>query len=357
MKITKPVVLVAPLDWGLGHATRCIPIIRELIRQEAKVIVSAQGGGKILLQNEFPSISFIDIPGYKIRYPAKGSMAWAILIQLPGFLKAIKKEQLLLSRMIGIHHITHVISDNRFGLFSKVAKCTFITHQVKIKSSKGLRFLEPLLFSLNKKRIEKFDELWIPDLKFPENLSGGLSDCSGINIPVKYLGLLSRFDKPAKTDQKNFEAIALLSGPEPQRSLIEKKITDLFIGSGKKCLIIGGVPENIINKQTENCQRISTISDQEFLQLLHPDTTVLCRPGYSTIMDLVVLGHRKVAFIPTPGQTEQEYLAQILKEKYNYCVLSQDDDFTEIDFPAGNEIPFTFSPGKVQSIIENFLST
>ncbi|MBL0343366.1 MAG: hypothetical protein IPP71_22395 [Bacteroidetes bacterium] len=222
MNLCKAVVLVAPLDWGLGHATRCIPIIRELLNQNAMVLCSAQGRGGAILKREFPALKFVDIPGYQFVYPEKGSMAVSILRQLPNFLISIKNEHAILAELIETHHITHVISDNRYGLYSNKVKSVFITHQIKIKSSRSLWFLEPILFHANKKRIEKFDELWIPDEPLPNNLSGTLSDSAGINIPVKHIGILSRFKELTQPIEKVYDVIALLSGPEPQRTILEK---------------------------------------------------------------------------------------------------------------------------------------
>ncbi len=355
MNNQKPVVLVAPLDWGLGHATRCIPIIRELLEQNATVVFAAAGGGALLLQKLFPDIPMIDIPGYSIIYPSKGSMTWSIATQLPAFFASVKKEHSWLQEVIQKYKITHVISDNRFGLNSKKAKCVFITHQVKIKSTRGLQFLEPVLFSLNKKQIEKFDELWIPDEEYPNNLSGSLSDATDIQIPVKYLGILSRFKNEINNPHKIYDFIALLSGPEPQRTLLENKLKNYFIQSGKKCLLIRGLPDKEMDSSTENVRIVNTINDEDLLKVLHHDTLLFCRPGYSTLMDLAVLGHRKIMFIATPGQTEQEYLANRLSSKYNYTTLSQDKEVDLSVFKNGDKIEIVSDASKLRNAIRNYL--
>jgi hypothetical protein len=354
---SRPVkVLVAPLDWGLGHATRCIPVIRELLERGAEVMISASGGGKILLAENFPDCKFIDIPGIKIRYPENGSMALSILFQTPAILKAIRNEHELLQRVVTSYGITHVISDNRYGLYSGKTKSVFISHQVHIKSGSYLKFLEPLLFRMNKSRIEKFDELWIPDSLAPNNLSGELSDTSGMTIPVKHIGILSRFTTAAASKEKKYDFIALLSGPEPQRSILEKKLHDIFFSSPEKCLLVRGTPG--LNTLTEDgkIKIMSTISDQELQDLLHPETTLICRPGYSTLMDLAVLGHRNALFIPTPGQTEQEYLADVLKNKWGYTCFKQEENFSIEAVVPGKPLPEFKNQDALKKTIGEFLS-
>ncbi len=354
MKHPQIKVLVAPLDWGLGHATRCIPVIRELLLQQAEVIIAASGNGFQLLKNTFPDSTFIDIPGIRIHYPAKGSMTLSIVIQLPAIFKAIRKEKEMLSSMIDSHGITHVVSDNRYGLYDNRVKSAFISHQVSIKNPGLLKFTEPLLYRMHKKRIENFHELWIPDFQGSENLAGSLTETPGLTIPKKYTGILSRFNHSIQKADKKYESIALLSGPEPQRSLLEKKLKDYFLTLAEKCLIIQGIPgipsRNLIN----NVEIINAITDTELQQWLHPDTTLFCRPGYSTLMDLAILGHRKNVFIPTPGQTEQEYLADRLKNLYSYTIVNQNDPVPDAVQP-GKQLPDNHRKNLISSIISDFL--
>ncbi len=349
-------VLVAPLDWGLGHATRCIPVINQLLQHNIQVTLCASGYGKILLEERYPELPLVVIPGFDIRYPANGSMAVSILLQFPKILAGIRKEHSFLDQLISEKKITHVISDNRYGFYSEKVKTAFMTHQVRISGGNGLKFIEPLLFRMNKKRIENFNELWIPD--DPDvKISGVLSNSSGINIPVRHTGILSRFVKPASATEKKYDCIAILSGPEPQRTIFEFKVMQFFQQQNKKCLVILGQPGNPVNTTYENITVMATIRDDEFSGLLHPETLLICRPGYSTIMDLAVLGHRNVLFVPTPGQTEQEYLAKDLRRKYNYCTaLQAEDPATWEEITPGREIAFRSKDEILQKTIGAFLS-
>ena len=348
-------VLVAPLDWGLGHATRCIPIIRELIRHRVKVTVCASGYGKTLLEERFPELPRADIPGIRVSYPAKGSMAVSMVLQLPAILSGIRREHEIAERIIAENKITHIISDNRYGLFSDKVKTAFMTHQVRIRGGAGFNFLEPVLFRMHQKRIEKFNELWIPDDP-GTNLSGALSNVTGMDIPVSHTGILSRFQKQATASEKKYDCIALLSGPEPQRTIFEHKVMQFFTSGKSKCLLILGQPGNQITTHFENVTVMATISDNELSGLLHPDTLLICRPGYSTLMDLAILEHRKVVFVPTPGQTEQEYLADQLKKRFNYIVISQYEEFHGLqEINPGKKIPYHSDNELLKNAIGAFL--
>jgi predicted glycosyltransferase len=355
MQTIKPKVLLSCLNWGLGHATRCIPIIKELIKLDVDIMLSAEGGGKKILQHYFSGIRFIDIPGVEIKYPRKGSMALSMLTQLPGILSTISKEHKILEKLIGKFGFTHVISDNRYGLYSDRAKTAFICHQVNIMTPAALKFTQPALKHLHKRKIEKFDELWIPDIHAGDHLSGDLSVHDHIKIPVRHLGMLSRFETSAEPGEKKYDYIALLSGPEPQRSILENKLTALLKKSGKKSLLVKGIPEDNTFVTDNQLETISSIADEKLIHFLHPETCLIARPGYSTLMDVSVLQHRNLVLIPTPGQTEQEYLAERLKTKYGATIVKQDElsELPEINL-LPQSLPLT-QPSNIQSVLKLFL--
>jgi len=350
-------VLVAPLNWGLGHATRCIPVIEELLRSGIQVLIAAEGSGRSLLKEKFSETEFIDIPGIKIRYPVNLPMTIAMGIQIPAILNAIKQEKRKLASLIKSHEITHIISDNRYGIYSDEIPSVIICHQLHIKSSKPLRFLEPVLFKKHKQLIENFDELWIPDLPPPDNIAGELSDPIGITIPYRSIGLLSRFRNKKFHPYKNYDGIAIISGPEPQRTALEKKLIDYFKSKEGKFLMIRGLPddENLPAQLHDNIALLNHAGDETLLNVLHPDTTLYCRPGYSTLMDLAITGHQKTVFIPTPGQTEQEYLAERMNQKYNYTVAEQGSEFDNLDVNPGTKLPLKDNSELLSSAIKNLL--
>jgi uncharacterized protein (TIGR00661 family) len=350
-------VLVAPLDWGLGHATRCIPVIRELISLGCEVHIAASGGGRKILMDEFPHLIFQNLPGIEVRYPEKGSMALSMFLQFPSMIKSIRNENKATLSLVKKEKYSHIISDNRYGVFAQNIKCALIAHQLNIQTGSGLQFLSPFINYFNRGLINKFNELWIPDHPPPQNLSGALSNPVKINIPHRYGGILSRFTGPAQATSKTYDSITLLSGPEPQRTILEMKLFNILKLKNGKHLLIQGKPDSPYLNQSSNLEVKSLISSGELQQLLHPDTLIIARPGYSTLMDMSVLGHKKMLLIPTPGQTEQEYLAKILSQKFGVSTFSQTDDVPEFDEIKESSFP-TIATGTtlLEKCIREFIS-
>ncbi|HEY0433402.1 MAG TPA: glycosyl transferase family 28, partial [Chitinophagaceae bacterium] len=216
---TKPRVLVAALDWGLGHASRCVPVIRELIEQGVEVVLAGEGMQQALLQIEFPGLEFVPLQGYRIRYPRNGRwLPWSIASQLPRLRWAIASEYFWLSRHIRRLRIDAVISDNRFGLHNRRLPCIFITHQLAIRS--GLRAAaDRLATNINQRFISRFSGCWVPDHAGPLSLAGELSHPGRFpSITLQYIGPLSRLHATAGGEVTG-RLLILLSGPEPQRSI------------------------------------------------------------------------------------------------------------------------------------------
>ncbi len=340
----KPNILVCPLDWGIGHATRCVPVIRELLRQNANVIIAADGRPLAFLRTEFPNLQFVKFPGYKFSYPGKGSMAFKMTIQIPRILQGIRKEKELLDEIIRNHSIDGVISDNRYGLSSKKIPCIFITHQLRIKAPRYLAFLQPLLYRINMHFISKYDECWIPDFIDEPNLSGQLSHLKSLPKSTYFIGPLSRFagisgneNNSEGNNQSKYDILVLLSGPEPQRTMLEEKILSQLKLHQYSAIVVGGKPESGQDVTIEGRIEIFSHLDSERLRkAILQSRIVLSRPGYSTLMDLVALG-KKAVFIPTPGQTEQEYLAEYcLGKKWHYCINQKEIDLENSIRKAGN---------------------
>ncbi len=165
-------VLIAPLEWGLGHATRCIPIIKELLLNGAEVLIAAEGAAESLLKNEFPNLAYLPLMGYRMKYSRKKSfLHFKLLAQLPKIFFAIRKEYQWLKKIIIEHQIDAVISDNRFGLYHKKVKCIYITHQLLIKT--GNSITEKIAQKYHYGFIKKYSECWVPDFK-ENGLGGGI---------------------------------------------------------------------------------------------------------------------------------------------------------------------------------------
>jgi len=320
-------ILVCPLDWGIGHATRCVPIIDELLKQGANVIIGADERPLAFLKNEYPQLETIVLPGYKFSYPKNGNMVLKMGLQVPKILAGIRKEHKLLDKIITEHKIDAVISDNRFGLWSKRVPSVFMTHQLKVKMPGKNQFGENMLFKLNKWFIRKYKECWVPDFEEKDNLSGELSHFQNGISSLFYIGPLSRFSKMKDVNEDmNFQndILVVLSGPEPQRTILENKLLEELPKLNLKCVVVGGKTELQEQKQiSKNIKSYSHLNSKDLFQLFNHSKIVISRPGYSSVMDLTALG-KKAIFVPTPGQTEQEYLAQRFHKMKVHYRMAQD---------------------------------
>ncbi|KAB1068373.1 glycosyltransferase [Tamlana haliotis] len=316
----KKQILVAPLNWGLGHATRCIPIIHALIAQNYMPIIASDGDALALLQKEFPTLTSIELPSYNVTYAKKGKNFKLKLIKdSPKLLKAIKNEKKAIAKILEDHDIAGIISDNRMGVRNKKIPSVFITHQLYVLSGST----SWLSTTMHQKFIQKFDVCWVPDVPGEINLSGKLGHVKSFDIPTEYIGPLSRFTSNNAVIKNDL--LVLLSGPEPQRTFLEEKLlAELKNYQGKVVFVKGQMQA----EQTTEC--FGNISIYNFMtsamleKTISESALILSRSGYTTVMDLAKL-NKKAFFIPTPGQFEQEYLAKRLWELSMVPTCNQDD--------------------------------
>lgn len=316
-------VLIAPLDWGLGHATRCIPVIRELQTQGCEVIAAGSGDSLVVLKREFPELGFFELPGYEPRYPRTGSMALTMARQIPHFLKAITAEHRAAEKIACDHKIDLIISDNRYGCWSASIPSIFITHQSNVLMPKRFGILQGLIRVMSGRMINRFRACWIPDFPDGHSLAGDLISFENISLhaKVRYVGWLSRFQKGEQVASKQYQVLAVLSGPEPQRTMLERRILPQLRALCLKFKIVRGLPSS---SATEDEHMVNFCDSRALQHLIESSELILARSGYSTVMDLNALGGRAV-FVPTPGQTEQEYLAQRLMDKGIAYTLPQEE--------------------------------
>jgi len=307
---TKKNILVAPLNWGLGHATRCIPIIKALEENNYNPILASDGVALDLLKKEFPDLQTIEFPSYHIEYPKDGKyFKLKMLVNSPKMISAILKERKLVGKAIALHKIDGIISDNRLGVRSKKVPSVFITHQLKVLTGNTTW----LSTKMHQYIINQFDECWVPDVNTIPNLSGKLGHLEKDPKNVKYIGPLSRLQK-RKIEQK-YDLMVILSGPEPQRTLLEEKLIEELDNYQGSVLFIKGKIESDQIVATKNQFTFYNYMNSKQLEIaFNESNTILCRSGYTTIMDLAYL-NKKAFLIPTPGQYEQEYLAKKFKEE------------------------------------------
>lgn len=318
---SSPRIFISPLDWGLGHATRCIPIIKTLLAQGCTIFIGSDKDTYILLKKEFPQVHFIRMKGYQIKYSRKiGGFYLKILSQMPRIITVIFNENRLLKNIIRKYKIDAVISDNRFGLHSKLVPCIYITHQLNIKTGNILS--DKIATALHRRIMRKFTTTWIPDFQC-DGLGGELSHPKKLPVNSVYLGALSRFEKLPLT-KKMYDILIALSGPEPQRTLFEENILKQCGELRSKILLLRGLPgtaAELIHDYT-HLKAVNHLSAKELNLALAQSAFVISRSGYTTVMDLAKL-QKKAILIPTPGQTEQEYLARYLLEKRYFLSMPQ----------------------------------
>jgi uncharacterized protein (TIGR00661 family) len=299
-------IIVAPLNWGLGHATRCVPIIHLLIEQGFEVLLASDGDALQLLQLEFPKLTSFELPSYNIEYGHH--FAFSVLKRVPHILSTIKRERQAIETIAKNTGAEIIISDNRYGCYTSFTKNIFVCHQHYLL----VPVFSDLANSLHRKLLRKFEQHWIPDREETETKLGGQLSTSNLHS-VSYIGPLSRFQKMETA--KKYDCIAVISGPEPQRSYFEAIIKEQFSASALKTLLVcGKATEASTEKHIGNCTIVPFLNAVQLNQAICASDVVICRSGYSSVMDLATL-EKKVIFIPTPGQTEQIYLAEYFQQK------------------------------------------
>lgn len=317
----KPRILVAPLDWGLGHATRCIPIIRQLLHHQCEVWLAGEGRQEVLLRTEFPDLTFLPLKGYNVEY---GKSRWDLLgkmaLQVPRLLQTIDEEHRWLEEVQEYYRFDAVISDNRYGLSHEDVHSVFITHQLRIKTPFG-GLGEGILQKLNNEFIDQFSECWVPDVAEEPNLSGDLSHSGQKpSVPLHYIGPLSRFT-PAAESTTGRHLLVLLSGPEPQRTILEELVLGQLTEYKEPVVVVRGLPGAANTPEVPAHIRVfNHLPAADLQQVIEDAHLVIARCGYSTVMDLMTLQKRSI-LIPTPGQTEQEYLAEhLMLHALAFCI-------------------------------------
>ncbi len=317
--------MIAPLDWGLGHATRCVPIIEKFLSFGFKVIIAATGDQKLLIQEKFPDLEMLELSGYSVHYGTNGvSTLLKIFLQIPKILIAINRENRWLARVVRNYGIDLVFSDNRYGMHHSSTLNIFMTHQLQVKSFSG-RWADAFLRRLHYFFIRRFDCCWVPDTPDAANSFGGLlSHPSQMPpLPVAYTGPLSAL--PPANAGDGHQLLILLSGPEPQRSIFEAIVLKQLNNYTGEIILVRGLPSGgEALELPKNVTSFNYISGGQLGRCIAGASIVISRAGYSTVMDLLPAG-KKCIMVPTPGQTEQVYLAQWLSRRQCIICSAQDD--------------------------------
>ncbi len=314
-------ILVGVLNWGLGHATRMVPVIQALEKENFEIFIASDGLARQYLQKRFPHLNHPEAPGLVVKYARdKFLMKPKLLFQIPEWIHWYRQDLAWTRTIVKQYGISSLISDNRPGIWHGDIPSVYVTHQLRVLSGITSKFSS----RLHQKLFEKFTEIWIPDYAGDFNLSGQLShgNFSGKRASkIKYLGPFTRLKySPQK---KTMEWTIILSGPEPQRSIFEKKIADnAHLFSSNTTLIRGTTRLSSVSFPS-SWNILSLAGDEEINKYILQSEKILSRSGYTSIMDYFLTG-TKALLVPTPGQYEQEYLACHLQEKKLYSYLQQD---------------------------------
>jgi uncharacterized protein (TIGR00661 family) len=291
-------------------------MIRQL-KSEHNVMIACSGGAASLLKNEFPDLKHFSLPSYRITYPVKRSMSWHMALHLPTIWSTIIQEKKAVRKIIEKNKIDLILSDNRFGAYSNKIPSVFITHQVNIKTP----YLNRWINRLNHRVIRKFSHCWIPDFETSPGLAGELSHPPMEKMNSVYIGPQTRF---CFSDlEKKFDITVVLSGPEPQRTLLEDILMEqLFTLPDIQINFVRGIYSSDEKGEVNTISVFDHLTSEELEKLIHQSKFVICRSGYSGIMDLQYI-NAKILLIPTPQQTEQEYLAELHSKKNGYTIQQQ----------------------------------
>ncbi len=313
-------VLIAPLDWGLGHATRCIPIITALLELGYHVTVATDGPHAIILREAFPNVTFLRLKGYGIRYSKNATgFALKMLVQIPRILYNIFREFWWLRTTNRQAHFDLIISDNRLGFFHLKTPSVFITHQLNLQtpfswSTNFLQWVQYTWFKLF------YTMVWVPDMEGDQNLSGILGNpIRKPSVPVWYMNCLSRL-KAYATSQTNEQQpahlfLGIVSGPEPQRSIFQEILWAEGNQLHQPFKLIAGTADQASNKAVSEFGSIEPhLAGPDLVKAIENTKFIISRGGYTSLMELIPL-NKPLILVPTPGQTEQEYLAKRWQDK------------------------------------------
>lgn len=329
-------VLIGVLDWGLGHASRMVPVIRYFQSIGYEVNIASSGKAARFLIDYFPHLNHFTLPSYGVEYKTH-SLTLNALANFKSVLRSIQSEHKSLKALLSDLHPDLIVSDNRYGFFSETTPSIFIGHQLQLEVPLRLKWLSPAIQYLYHRMLKGFNQIWVPDYEGKMAISGKMGSPNGLKIPVYYLGLLSRFEevKPSEKNDENspMDVLIWLSGPEPMRTEFENIILKKVSESRLNFVLIRGLSGNRLQTIPKNLEVYDHLNDQAFLGLIQQASMIVCRSGYSSVMDLLCL-QKSALLVPTPGQPEQEYLAKSLSNSKLFTSFTQGEFERNFDFDS-----------------------
>ncbi|KYK26993.1 hypothetical protein AYK20_03045 [Thermoplasmatales archaeon SG8-52-1] len=348
-------VFYSVCSWGLGHATRSLPVIRKLIKEDNEVTIISNGRSLDLLKKELGNnIDYYDIPDYPMllsknsrQFMAKSVVYW------PSFIAKMESGLQRLKKLLENKKCDLIISDARYDMYSRKIPSFFISHQMRIMNPLRIGIFERGSEIFNLFFFKRFAGIIVPDYQ-EDNLSGDLShNLNRIDEnKLHYVGVLSDFKK--KKLKKDIDYLISISGPEPQRTMLEEKLLPHVKDLNGKTIITLGKTESIDKLNRKGIETYSFLPKDKRQEFLNRTKLVISRSGYSTILDLAVIG-TKALMIPTPGQVEQEYLSKYHNKKNTFYSINQDKIDIKNDIEIAKKTTGVKRECNVDKTVENIL--
>lgn len=339
-------LLFGALDWGLGHATRSIPVLRYFSERGWKLVIAANEGTKQILQEAFPSAQLVEPPAYNVKYSKQPSfLTIRLLQQAPKIRRVILEEKRWVEAFVSEHPVDLILSDNRYGFYHPSVPSWIITHQLSPLSGMG-KAADSLIRRLHYKLLRPFGHILVPDIQEGDGIAGVLSHPTSLPPNTHYIGLLSRLPtlEVPTLEVPTLEVLVVLSGPEPTRSLFEDMLRKQLRQFKGRYLLVRGLP-HVSSGQLEH--ELNYADPQTLKALMGNADMVICRSGYSSVMDLLAI-QQKALLVPTPGQTEQLYLADHLEKNGYFPTLRQE----AFDLGKAIQKAKAFDPPKMDQAFE-----
>jgi len=322
-------IVFGVFDWGIGHATRDIPLITELLKTNQVHIISTGRALKLLKDHFGDECRYYDVPSVYPPYTKTPFFKMKFVFLLLKIIRSLQyaRER---SRKIIDAKFDMVISDCRYDIYDNPDNSYLINHQLRFNIPFGAeRIFERWLAG----RMQKYKYVIVPDFE-QKNLSGKLSH----NLryisreKIKYIGILSHLAKINLA--QDIDYFISISGPEPQRTVFQKKIILQLNQLEGKIVIAGGNPDSTkaaFSVQRRAYRKLNAVRytlyaylrAEQQQNIMNRAKFIIARPGYTTVMELAELNKNRVLFLPTPGQTEQEYLADYYERKKYFHHVSQ----------------------------------
>lgn len=298
-------ILFTILNWGLGHAVRCITLIDYLSEKGHSIQIASDGIVLDFLKKEYPNMIFHKLPPYDIKYKYK-FMPLNIIEKGPRLINTLFNEHKAVNRIVKDYQIDLIINDNRLTCYSKKTPSVFITHQLTVPVPNQI--LRKFTNFGHHYFMNRHDYCWIPDFEMSNNLAGRISYSTRKSPPKQYLGPLTTIK--LDSGKEDLPMLVVLSGPEPQRSILEEKVIKQAADIDQRIVLVRGSNKpRAFKSDNKNLQILDLVDRKELGPLLQRAQRIICRSGYTSLMDFY-LNPKALYLIPTPGQWEQEYLAE-----------------------------------------------